>query len=34
MKENIIKDRSFELAVEIVFVYQYLTGDLTNKNQL
>ncbi len=24
MKENVIKDRSFELAVEVVFVYQYL----------
>ncbi len=27
MKENIIKDRSFELAVEIVFLYQYLTRE-------
>ena len=27
MKENAIKDRSFELAVEIVFVYQYLTRE-------
>jgi four helix bundle protein len=25
MKENVIKNRSFELAVEIVFIYQYLT---------
>ena len=24
MKENVIKDRSFELAIEIVLVYQYL----------
>ncbi len=27
MKNNVIKDRSFELAVEIVFVYQYLTRE-------
>jgi four helix bundle protein len=27
MKENVIKDRSFELAMEIVFVYQYLTRE-------
>jgi four helix bundle protein len=27
MKENIIKDKSFELAVEIVFLYQYLTRE-------
>jgi len=27
MKENVIKDRSFELAVEVVFVYQYLTRE-------
>ena len=27
MKVNIIKDRSFELAVEIVFIYQYLTRE-------
>ncbi|MEI7897890.1 MAG: four helix bundle protein [bacterium] len=27
MKENVIKDRSFELAVEIVLVYQYLTRE-------
>jgi four helix bundle protein len=27
MKENIIKDRSFELAVEIIFIYQYLTRE-------
>ena len=27
MKENSIKDRSFELAVEIVLIYQYLTRE-------
>jgi len=27
MKENVIKDRSFDLAVEIVFIYQYLTRE-------
>jgi four helix bundle protein len=27
MKDNVIKDRSFELAREIVFVYQYLTRE-------
>ena len=27
MKQNLIEDRSFELAVEIVFVYQYLTRE-------
>ena len=27
MKENVIKDKSFELAVEIVFVYHYLTKE-------
>ena len=27
MKDNVIKDRSFELAVEIVFIYQYLTSE-------
>jgi four helix bundle protein len=27
MKENVIKDKSFELAMEIVFVYQYLTRE-------
>jgi four helix bundle protein len=27
MKENVIKDKSFELAKEIVFLYQYLTRE-------
>ena len=27
MKENIIKEKSFELAKEIVFLYQYLTRE-------
>ncbi len=27
MKENHIKDKSFELAVESVFLYQYLTRE-------
>ncbi len=27
MKNNIVKDRSFELAVEIVFLYQFLTRE-------
>jgi len=27
MKENVIKDKSFELAKEIVFIYQYLTRE-------
>jgi four helix bundle protein len=27
MKDNAIKDRSFELAMEIVYVYQYLTRE-------
>ncbi len=27
MKENMIKDKSFELATEIVFVFQYLTRE-------
>ncbi len=27
MKENLIKDKSFELAREIVFIYQFLTNE-------
>ena len=27
MKENVIKDKSFELAKEMVFLYQYLTRE-------
>ena len=27
MKENVIQERSIELAVEIVFLYQYLTRE-------
>jgi four helix bundle protein len=27
MKENIVKEKSFELAKEIVFLYQYLTRE-------
>jgi len=27
MKENVIKDKSFELAMEIVFIYQHLTKE-------